>query len=135
LQIAKGEDLRSQIEKTVQAAGNQGMSFTVDIDESAMRALTSEQALHMLQIAREAISNATRHANARSGHVSLQTRRGVVCLEVSDNGCGFIVEKVNRRGLGLHHIEARARKMGAIAQVSSTPKQGTRIVVKLGKTR
>jgi signal transduction histidine kinase len=71
LQIAKGEDLRSQIEKTVQAAGNQGMSFTVDIDESAMMALTSEQALHMLQIAREAIINATRHANAQSGHVSL----------------------------------------------------------------
>jgi signal transduction histidine kinase len=135
LQIAKGEDLRSQIEKTVQAAGNQGMSFTVDIDESAMRALTSEQALHMLQIAREAISNATRHANAQSGHVSLQARRGVVCLEVSDDGCGFIVNKVNRRGLGLHHIEARARKMGATAQVSSAPNQGTRIVVKLGKTR
>jgi len=135
LQIAKGEDLRSQIEKTVQAAGNQGMSFTVDIDESAMRALTSEQALHMLQIAREAISNATRHANARSGRVSLQTRRGVVCLEVSDDGRGFMVKKVNARGLGLHHIDARARKMGATAQVTSAPNQGTRIVVKLGRTR
>jgi signal transduction histidine kinase len=135
LQIAKGEDLRSQIEKTVQAAGNQGMSFTVDIDERAMRALTSEQALHMLQIAREAISNATRHANARSGRVSLQTRRGVVCLEVSDDGRGFMVKKVNARGLGLHHIDARARKMGATAQVTSAPNQGTRIVVKLGRTR
>jgi signal transduction histidine kinase len=135
LQIAKGEDLRSQIEKTVQAAGNQGMSFTVDIDESAMRALTSEQALHMLQIAREAISNATRHANARSGRVSLQTRRVVVCLEVSDDGRGFMVKKVNARGLGLHHIDARARKMGATAQVTSAPNQGTRIVVKLGRTR
>ena len=135
LQIAQGEDLRSQVEKAVQAAGNQGVSFTVDIDESAMEALTSEQALHMLQIAREAISNATRHANAQSGHVSLQARRGVVCLEVSDDGCGFVVEKVSRRGLGLHHIDARARKMGATAQVSSAPKQGTRIVVKLGRTR
>jgi signal transduction histidine kinase len=46
-----------------------------------------------------------------------------------------MVKKVNRRGLGLHHIEARARKMGATAQVSSAPNQGTRIVVKLGKTR
>jgi signal transduction histidine kinase len=135
LQIAKGEDLRSQIEKTVQVAGNHGVSFAVDIDEGAMRALTSEQALHMLQIAREAISNATRHANAQSGRVSLQTRRGVVCLEVSDDGRGFMVKKVNALGLGLHHIEARARKMGATARVSSAPNQGTRIVVKLGKSR
>jgi signal transduction histidine kinase len=135
LQIAKGEDLRSQIEKAVQAAANQGVSFTVDIDESVMRALTSEQALHMLQIAREAISNATRHANAQSGRVSLQRRRGLVCLEVSDNGRGFVINKVNNRGLGLHHIDARARKMGATAQVSSAPNQGTRVVVKLGRRR
>ncbi len=134
LQIVNGEDLRSQIEKAVQAASNHGVSFAVDIDESAMKALTSEQALHMLQIAREAISNATRHADARSGRVSLQRRRGVVCLEVSDDGCGFKVKEVNSRGLGLHHIEARARKMGATARVSSAPNQGTRIVVKLGQS-
>lgn len=135
LQIAQGEDLRSQIEKIVQGVGIRGISFAVDIDESAMKALTSEQELHMLQIAREAISNATRHAKARSVSVSLQQRRGVVALEVSDDGCGFAVKQVNRRGLGLHHIHARARKMGATARVRSAPNQGTRIVVKLGGTR
>ena len=135
LQIAKGEDLRSQIEKIVQGVGDRGISFAVDIDERAMKTLTSEQELHMLQIAREAISNATRHAKARSIGVSLQQRRGVVCLEVSDDGCGFMVKTVNTRGLGLHHIDARARKMGATARVSSAPKQGTRVLVKLGRTR
>lgn len=135
LQIAKGEDLRSQIEKIVHGVGNRGISFAVDIDERAMKALTSEQELHMLQIAREAISNATRHAKARSVGVSLQQRRGVVCLEVSDDGCGFMVKSVNRRGLGLHHIHARARKMGATARVTSAPNQGTRIVIKLGRAR
>jgi len=135
LQIGNGEDLRSQIEKAVQAAANHGLSFIVDIDESAMRALTSEQALHMLQIAREAISNATRHANAQFGRVSLQTKQGVVWLEVSDDGRGFNVKNVNARGLGLHHIDARARKMGATAQVRSAQNKGTRIVVKLGTTR
>ena len=134
LQIAQGEDLRSQIEKAVQAASNHGLSFAVDIDESAMRVLTSEQALHMLQIAREAISNAIRHANARSGRVSLQRHGGAVRLEVTDDGCGFKLKQVNSRGLGLHHIDARARKMGATARVSSAPNQGTRIVVTLGQS-
>jgi signal transduction histidine kinase len=135
LQIAKGEDLRSQIQKIVQGVGNRGISFAVDINENAMKALTSEQELHMLQIAREAISNATRHAKARFVGIALQQRRGVVCLEVSDDGCGFTVKSVSRRGLGLHHIDARARKMGATAQVRSAPNKGTRIVVKLGRMR
>src|SRR6476661_2260268 len=66
LQIAKGEDLRSQIQKIVQGVKSRGISFAVNIDESAMNTLSSEQALHMLQIAREAISNATRHSKAKS---------------------------------------------------------------------
>jgi signal transduction histidine kinase len=135
LQIADGYDLRSEIGKAVQAAGDRGVTFTVDIDENAMKTLTSEQALHLLQIAREGISNATRHANAQTGHVSLQKRRGGVCLELSDDGTGFIVKKVNKLGLGLHHIDARARKMGGTARVYSAPRKGTRIVVRLGTTR
>jgi signal transduction histidine kinase len=135
LEIATGHDLRTEVEKATQAAGNQGLKFTVDIEESAMQALTSEQALHLLQVAREGISNATRHANARTGHVSLKKRSGKVRLEVSDDGSGFVAKKVNKLGLGLHHIDARARKMGGTATVSSTPDQGTRIVVELEKAR
>ena len=133
LQIPAGQNLRTAIEKAVQAAGNHGLVFTTGIDEGAMKALTSEQALHLLQIAREGISNATRHANAQTGRVSLQQRDGAICLEVSDDGSGFIANKVNKLGLGLHHIDARARKLGGRARVSSTPNQGTRIVVEFGK--
>ena len=133
LQIPAGQNLRTEIEKAVQAAGNHGLVFTTGIDEGAMKALTSEQALHLLQIAREGISNATRHANARTGRISLQKRDGAIYLEVSDDGTGFIANKVNKLGLGLHHIDARARKLGGRARVSSTPNQGTRIVVEFGK--
>jgi signal transduction histidine kinase len=58
-----------------------------------------------------------------------------VRLEVSDDGSGFVARKVNKLGLGLHHIDARARKMGGTARVSSAPNQGTRIVVELEKVR
>jgi signal transduction histidine kinase len=133
LQISTGGDLQTEIKKAVQAAGNRGLAFAIDIDESAMKALTPEQALHLLQIARESISNAMRHANARTGRVSLQRRGGALCLEVSDDGTGFIANKVNKLGLGLHHIDARARKLGGTALVKSTPNLGTRIVVEFGK--
>jgi signal transduction histidine kinase len=130
-----GRDLRTEIQKMVQAAGNRNVTFTVDIDESAMRGLAPEQALHLLQIAREGISNATRHSNARTGRIALARRQGRICFEVSDDGKGFDAERLDGAGLGLHHIAARAQKMGGRARVSSAPGQGTRIVIDLGKAR
>ncbi len=135
LHIATGQSLRTEIEKAALIVANRGLDFSVNIEESAMRSLTSEQAMHVLQIAREAISNAARHANARRGRISLRKRAGAICLEVSDDGTGFIAKKVNKLGLGLHHIEARARKLGGTARVSSSPNQGTRVVVELSPHR
>jgi signal transduction histidine kinase len=135
LQIATGQDLRTEIEKAARAVANRGLRFSVDVEENAMQSLTSEQALHVLQIAREAISNAARHANARRGRIALREQAGAICLEVSDDGSGFVTKKVNKLGLGLHHIEARARKLGGTARVTSSPHQGTRVVVQLSPQR
>ena len=72
-------------------------------------------------------------AKAQTAQVSLQRREGLICLEVSDDGSGFIAKKMNKLGLGLHHIDARARKLGGTVQMSSTPNLGTRIVVQFGR--
>jgi two-component system, NarL family, sensor histidine kinase DevS len=135
LAIAADRDLRSEIEMVARTATNHGLDFSTDIDESVMRSLTAEQALHFLQIAREGISNAIRHARARKGCVSLRLKRGTICLEIRDDGTGIATKRINKLGLGLHHIEARARKMGGTAQVISAPKKGTRIIVELRKSR
>ena len=135
LQIASGRNLRTEIEQAVSTAAIQGLEFAVEIDDDAMTVLTAEQAAHMLQIVRECISNAMRHANARSGRISLRNRKGVLSLEVSDDGSGFDTRKMNKLGLGLHHIKARARKLGGTASVTSALNKGTRIVVQLGKAR
>jgi signal transduction histidine kinase len=131
-QIPAGKNLRTEIQKAVRTASNHGLTFTVDIDDRTMSALTGDQAMHLLQIAREGISNAVRHASARTGHISLQRKRGIVRLEIFDDGSGFIVKKVNKCGLGLHHIHARAQKVGGTARVSSKPSKGTQIVVEFG---
>lgn len=133
LRVTGGHDLRTAIEKAALAAGIHGLKFTVDVDETAMNALTPEQASHILQIAREGISNATRHAQARSGRISLQHRSDGIRLEVRDDGTGFNARTIDKLGLGLHHIKARARKLGGTARVTSAPNKGTRIIVQFGK--
>lgn len=130
-QLPAHRNLHAEIERAVHAAEENGLAFALDLDATAEDALTADQALQLLQIAREAISNATRHANARSGQLSLKLRDGIVCFEVNDDGIGFDISAPRTHGLGLHHIHARARSLGGRAVVASTPSRGTRIVVEI----
>lgn len=134
-QLPAPRNLRAEIERAVQAAEENGLAFALDIDATAEDALSSDQALQLLQIAREGISNATRHAKARSGQLSLQVREGIVCFEVIDDGIGFDTNAPNKHGMGLHHINARARKLGGRAVVASAPSRGTRIMVEIPLNR
>jgi PAS domain S-box-containing protein len=130
-QLPTTRNLRAEIERTVQAAKENGPAFALDIDAATEDMLTPEQTLQLLQIAREGISNATRHANARSGKLSLRVRDGIVCLEVTDDGKGFDTAARREHGLGLHHIKARAHQLGGQALVVSAPRRGTRIVIEI----
>lgn len=71
----------------------------------------------LLQAAREALSNAVRHADAQT--VSVRLRRGddEALLEVEDDGKGFDPDAAEGRGQGLANLEARARSMGGILEI------------------
>jgi len=48
---------------------------------------------------------------------------------VSDDGIGIGAHGDERLGLGLHHIEARARKLRGSASFEGLPARGTRVAV------
>jgi signal transduction histidine kinase len=104
--------------------------FQLDIDPAVVRDLNAAQALHLLRIAREGVSNVLRHAYAAKAHISLsRTRAGGVRLEISDDGIGMREDAGQSRGLGLHHIGARGQKLSGRTSIESAPGRGTRIVV------
>jgi signal transduction histidine kinase len=106
-----------------------GPRFTVEVDREVIPRLDAQAATHVLRIAREAVSNAVRHAGASAARLSLRRRGKGACLEVSDNGVGVATQRGAGGGLGLHHIEARARKLGGQMQIVAEPGGGTRIAV------
>jgi signal transduction histidine kinase len=122
------QEFMTQIERLLPPPGAEGPRFSVDIDRRLIRDLSAREASHVLRIAGEAVSNIVRHAQARSGRVSLQRRGNAVCLEVSDDGVG-IAQGADSAGLGLHHIQARAVRLRGKASVRAAPNQGTRIAV------
>jgi signal transduction histidine kinase len=83
-------------------------------------------------IAREALNNVLKHANARRVTVRLLRSEGLLRLEIEDDGLGFdVAEGRLRGGLGLAGIEERSRKLKAHCDVSSRPGRGTRIRVEV----
>ena len=109
----------------------QSARFLLDIDERAADLLNARQAAHLLQIAREAMSNSLRHAQAKTTSVSLKRQNGCLRLEVSDDGVGFEQQTRAGRGHGLRNIAARAAELMARSEIISTPGMGTRLRVEI----
>jgi signal transduction histidine kinase len=89
--------------------------------------LSDEQATALLQIAREALSNVTRHAQATRAEVHLSYSELGVGLRIDDDGRGF--DPAASRGeehRGLHNLRTRMDEAGGRLTVESDPQGGPR---------
>jgi signal transduction histidine kinase len=123
------QEFMAEIERIVPPPGQGAPRFSVEVDRELVADLTPRQAEHVLRIAREAVSNIVRHADARNARLALQRRGERGRLEVSDDGIGIGAQGEERLGLGLHHIEARAHKLRGSASFEGLPARGTRVAV------
>lgn len=89
------------------------------------------QAVALIQIARTALGNAVRHAQARRITVKLHARHGKVHLVVQDDGVGFDAARPGTGGIGLQTMRVRAAEVGATVGIDSAPGQGTTVTVLL----
>jgi signal transduction histidine kinase len=88
--------------------------------------------VEVLSVAREALSNIARHANAtRAEIVVVPAAEGDgLTLTIADNGVGFDPNAPRGLGhLGLANMDARVSGIGGTFAVESSPHGGTRIIV------
>lgn len=81
------------------------------------------------RISQEALANVARHANAENCAVRLAVDKGVLELEVSDDGVGLSEKR--RVGVGLSSMRERAEELGGTFEVEAAPNGGTRILAKI----
>ena len=124
-------DLKQEIARIVDSIGARGPRFSIAIDGALAKKLSPDKTSQLLHIAREAISNVVRHANARTGRISLRRSGRKVRLEVVDDGRGFEQSTDTGRGLGLHHIAARVQKLGGSFDLKTSPSRGCRLLVEI----
>ncbi len=87
--------------------------------------LPDEHRTCIYRVVQEALTNAARHAGAKSIRVTLHGGSDTLSLAVEDDGSGFDVQRVRGRGLGLLNIEERVRELGGRVQFLSAPSRGT----------
>jgi signal transduction histidine kinase len=107
-----------------------GVVTVADVDPDAAGALAGV-GTDVLQLAREALSNVSRHAQATTCRISLYRDQDTVVLEVDDDGRGFDLATVRRGGQGLGNLRARALAIGGQVEIDSRPGTGTRVRVQL----
>jgi signal transduction histidine kinase len=87
---------------------------------------------NLLRIAREALANAIKHAEARRVLIELTFDQQNLRLRVEDNGCGFNVGasgSAGEGGFGLISMRERADQIKGALSLDSEPGRGTRVSV------
>jgi signal transduction histidine kinase len=132
--LVKGKDLPTALQHMLKSlTQHHATRVHLTVEDRAAQTLSAEQALHLLLVSQEAISNCLRHGSAQEATVSLKMLKQGVRLSIRDNGSGFNTTTAKGTGQGLLNMAARAQKIGGRLTVSSKINKGTRVVFDLPK--
>lgn len=96
--------------------------------------LPSRTVHHLRMIAREAVTNALKHARARHILLTVDSEEGCLRMTIADDGCGFDPSTPRSRQaghFGCIGIEERCEKLGATAHWRSAQGRGTVVEIEL----
>ena len=135
LRAVKPESLRfsEKLAKLARAAAaGQPISLSLNLEPVSLGELP-ELEYQLLRISQEAISNALRHAHARTLEIRLQVDEKQLRLTFEDDGIGFTegIERAESGHFGLVGMRERAIEIGAELKVSSSPGQGAEVSIHL----
>ena len=103
--------------------------FHIDIDPLTESQLSIDQEIHLLSIAREAVSNIVHHAQAQTGIIRLGSREDMIQLEIKDDGTGFSQTEISSSSPGLTNMSTHTKKLHGHLTITSAPGEGTMILV------
>ena len=108
-----------------------GTTVVLEGDTSSLEGLKSQSGVELLNLLREAISNAVRHAGARMVTITLSSSGGHLQIEIKDDGCGFDPVKTTSEGHSLANMKSRCGNLGATFEIESALGNGTTIRLRM----
>ena len=95
--------------------------------ENVPSPLPEELALCLFRIVQEALHNAIKYSRGRHVSVDLQGGPAGLTLNIVDDGVGFDLKTMWRKGLGLISMQERLEAVGGSLEILSKPGDGTRL--------
>jgi signal transduction histidine kinase len=100
------------------------MEASIDLDE--------DQTVAIFRIVQESLTNVTRHAKASRVDITLSQNADDVIVEVRDDGKGFdSADAARKKSFGLLGMRERAAVLGGDIDITSVPRQGTVVSVRI----
>jgi signal transduction histidine kinase len=107
------------------------------IGEESNGRLSSTAEVSLFRVAQEALTNISKHAQARQVIIHLKATEEEARLTISDDGVGFDLEKKSagkeRDRWGLIFMQERIKALAGEFSLTTTPGQGTCIVIGIKK--
>jgi len=126
--LLQGKDLKTALRQMLDSlTAHQVTQVRLAVEDRAVQAVSAEQALHLLLVVQEAVSNGLWHGRAQVITVSLKMLKQGIRLSIRDNGRGFTPKAAKGIGHGLSNMAARAQMLRGRLTVVSKRKEGTRI--------
>jgi len=92
--------------------------------------LSSQTRHNVIMVVKEAIHNVIKHSKASEVHLHVSFEKGMLAIEIRDNGCGFDIAR-HPAGNGLSNMKRRVAEMGGTCAIHSNATQGTSVRVNL----
>ncbi|MCB0155570.1 MAG: GAF domain-containing sensor histidine kinase [Anaerolineae bacterium] len=108
--------------------GNTGISYDFTTNNLTPR-LPQPVETACYRLVQEALTNVSRHAQARQVWIELTVAEEQVRLLIQDDGCGFVIDQPTTAGLGLLGMQERVAMLGGTFEIVSTLTVGTTIKV------
>jgi signal transduction histidine kinase len=108
---------------------NRPVDFNIHIDDTTEAMLDNNQRRELLQITREAASNALRHGKARCVTIRLHEDGARIALLIQDDGAGFDPSSITNPGMGLANLRARTKTLAGDFRITSQSGQGARVII------
>ena len=124
--------MRYRLGKRLQSGG---LMLEWDVqDLPPLEWLEPPDALHVLRLMQEALSNVLKHARASRVRMVTRHHGSYVEIRVEDDGDGFDIDNA-QRGRGLKSQQRRAQRLGGHVRIDTSPGHGTRLSLRLPVVR
>ena len=106
-----------------------GINLDMEIEDPGR--LQSDGETAIFRIAQEALANVHRHSGSATAQLLLRVSGREICLEIRDGGRGITEQMLQqhpeRMGVGILGMRERARQLGGVLEILTSPSGGTTV--------